>query len=104
MSHHPVVKVLGIDFTNSSVQNVVDILKSGGLLVVPAAPALINIKKDLDYYSALQNADVVIPDSSYMVLLWNIFHIKKIKKISGFKFLKSFFNDPEVKKSSDILW
>jgi len=103
MQNHNTIKVLGIDFINSSAQNVVDILKSGGLLVVPAAPALINIKKDIDYYGALQNADVVIPDSGYMALLWNIFHRRKIKRISGLEFLVSFFNDADVKRTSNIL-
>lgn len=103
MNNHGTIKVLGINFINSSAQNVVDILKNGGLLVVPAAPALINIKKDTDYYNALCNADVVIPDSGYMALLWNAFHRKKIKRISGLEFLVSFFGDAEVKKTSDIL-
>lgn len=103
MNNHDTIKVLGINFINSSAQNVVDILKNGGLLVVPAAPALINIKKDTDYYNALCNADVVIPDSGYMALLWNAFHRKKIKRISGLEFLVSFFGDAQVKKTSDIL-
>jgi len=104
MRNHSVIKILGIDFINGDADEVVDILKQGGLLVVPAAPALINIKKDPVYYNSLLNADVVIPDSSYMVLLWNIFRRKKIKKISGFKFLKHFLQDGDIKRSSpDIL-
>ncbi len=57
------VKILGIDFSNRSSADVVEKLKSGGLLVVPAAPALVTIKSDPDYYDALLNADVVIADS-----------------------------------------
>ena len=103
MANLSTIKVLGIDFINTSVKQVVNILKHGGLLVVPAAPALINVKNDPDYYSALQNADVVIPDSGYMALLWNTFHRRKIKRISGLEFLISFFNDEEVKRSSELL-
>ena len=95
MKNHATLKILGIDFINGSAADVVDILKNGGLLVVPAAPALINIKKDPDYYNALLSADVVIPDSGYMALLWNMLHRKKIKRISGLEFLINFFNDKE---------
>ncbi|MBV9961201.1 MAG: WecB/TagA/CpsF family glycosyltransferase [Parafilimonas sp.] len=102
MEHRDTLKILGIDFINTSTQQVVNILKNGGLLVVPAAPALINIKKDPAYYSALQTADVVIPDSGYMALLWNFFHHNKIKRISGLEFLNSFFKDEDVKKTSAL--
>jgi N-acetylglucosaminyldiphosphoundecaprenol N-acetyl-beta-D-mannosaminyltransferase len=103
MEKQDTIKILGIDFINAPVADVVSILKEGGLLVVPAAPALINIKKDPSYYNALLSADVVIADSGYMALLWNLFHRKKIKRISGLEFLINFLNDDEVKKSSDII-
>ena len=96
------IKILGIDFINAKVEEVVDILKNGGLLVVPAAPALINIKKDPVYYNALRSANVVIPDSGYMALLWNICHHKKIKRISGLEFLMYFLNDADVKATADL--
>lgn len=95
--------VLGITFYNGEVQGVVDALKSGGLLVVPAAPALINIKKDPAYYKALLLADIVIPDSGYMTMLWRITQSEKINRISGLEFLKVFFADEEIKESADIL-
>jgi len=97
------LKILGINFFNGTAQQVVDELKSGGLLVVPAAPALISIKKDTDYYQSLQQADVVIPDSGYMVLIWNLFHKQKINKLSGLEFFRAFVTDEEVKKESNII-
>ena len=103
MENQSSIKILGIDFINGTAKEVVDILKDGGLLVVPAAPALINIKKDPDYYNALTSADIVIPDSGYMVLLWNMFHAKRIKRISGLEFLIQFLEDNDVKKSAELL-
>jgi N-acetylglucosaminyldiphosphoundecaprenol N-acetyl-beta-D-mannosaminyltransferase len=103
MKNHDTLKILGIDFINEPVQKVVEVLKNGGLLVVPAAPALINIKKDPSYYNALLCADVVIADSGYMALLWNLFHQKKIKRISGLEFLLNFLDDDEVKRSSEMI-
>ena len=90
------IKILGINFYNGSAGGVVDILKTGGLLVVPAAPALINIKEDKAYYASLINADVVIPDSGYMALIWNAAHLKKVNRISGLEFLRAFFDDKEM--------
>lgn len=97
------IQILGINFYNGSVDGVVNSLKTGGLLVVPAAPALINIKKDVSYYNSLINADIVIPDSGYMTLVWNLSHRKKINRISGLEFLRTFFEDTDAKKSAVIL-
>ena len=97
------IKILGINFINTKVETVVERLKSGGLLVVPAAPALITVQKDHEYYASLLVADIVIPDSGYMVLIWNLIKKKKIHRISGLEFLMAFLGDPEVRESSFLL-
>lgn len=103
MSCYDTVKILGLDFHNSCVTDAVSIVKSGGLLTAPAAPGLINIRQDLEYYNALQSASVVIPDSGFMALIWNSLNKKKINKISGLKFLISFLNDSEIRQTDRIL-
>lgn len=97
------LKILGINFFNGSTKEVVEKLKSGGLLVVPAAPALVTIENDHSYYRALLAADVVIADSGYMALLWNFLHRKKIKRISGLEFLNFFVEDEEVRSQGSFL-
>ncbi len=98
------IKILGISFINEPPQNVVNLLsKSGGLLVVPAAPALVNIQSDNKYYDALKTADIVIADSGYMALLWNLFKKPRIIRISGLEFLRVFFEDRTVCSSKKIL-
>jgi N-acetylglucosaminyldiphosphoundecaprenol N-acetyl-beta-D-mannosaminyltransferase len=97
------VRILGIDFINATVEKVVEQLKSGGLLVVPAAPALISVQDDAEYYASLLAADIVIPDSGYMVLIWNLMNRKKIRRISGLEFLVAFFDDRDVRESSFLL-
>jgi UDP-N-acetyl-D-mannosaminuronic acid transferase (WecB/TagA/CpsF family) len=88
---HDQVQILGINFFNGNVKNVFETLnKNGGLLTVPAAPALATIQNDPEYYNALLKSDVVIPDSGYMVLIWNTFFKKKITKISGLEFINYF--------------
>jgi N-acetylglucosaminyldiphosphoundecaprenol N-acetyl-beta-D-mannosaminyltransferase len=97
------VNVLGIDFFNGQVQDVVERVKKGGLLVVPAAPALSTIDTDRQYYQSLRNADIVIPDSGYMSMLWNATNRNKINRISGLEFLVAFLADNTVKTSSQII-
>ncbi len=97
------VKILGINFFNGEVADVVDRVKRGGLLVVPAAPALSTINTDKQYYRSLQNADIVIPDSGYMSMLWNLTNRTKINRISGLEFLVAFLADESVKTSSQII-
>ena len=97
------ITILGIDFIDARALEVVDQLKSGGFLVVPSAPGLITIQRDREYYQSLMEADLVIPDSGYMVLLWNLFHKEKISRISGLEFLIAFFADQDVKATSNLL-
>ncbi|WP_164675128.1 WecB/TagA/CpsF family glycosyltransferase [Anditalea andensis] len=98
-----VINILGIDFFNGHVKEVVENLKKGGLLVVPSGPGLASISSDITYYRSLKAADVVIADSGYMALIWNTTHSKKVNRISGLEFLNTFFSDEEIRKDSDIL-
>lgn len=90
------IQILGIKFYNGLVDGVFEYLKSnGGLLTVPAAPALVTIKEDKVYYEALLKSDIVIPDSGFMVLIWNIFFKNKLKKISGLEFMNFFIKQED---------
>jgi len=62
-------------------------------MVVPSGPGLATIGSDLRYTHAVQNCDFAIPDSGYMVLLLKIFKGIKIKKLSGYDFLKRFLSE-----------
>ena len=96
-------EVLGITFFNGETQEVVERLKSGGLLVVPSGPGLATINDDKVYYQSLLDADIVIADSGFMVLIWKLFRWKKINRISGLEFLQFFFADKDVKSSRFLL-
>lgn len=97
------VKILGIDFFNGTVTDVVNELKSGGLMVVPSGPGLQTIEKEPTYYKSLRYADIAIADSGYMALIWNLFNRPKVNRISGPKFLRAFFADKDVKRSTLLL-
>jgi hypothetical protein len=64
-------RILGIDFFDGSVKAAIEIMRDGGLLVIPAAPALKDLDRSLDYRDAILNADLAITDSAFMVLIWN---------------------------------
>ena len=98
------VKILGINFYNGKTKSVFNILnENGGLMTVPAAPALVTITEDKDYYDALLKSDLVIPDSGYMVLIWNFFSRQKLNKISGLEFMDYFINHSNEIKETKLL-
>ena len=65
----------------------------GGVLVAPAASALANIDTDKQYYSSLKNSKIAILDSGFFCILLRIFRFQKVKKLSGFLFLKTFLEN-----------
>jgi N-acetylglucosaminyldiphosphoundecaprenol N-acetyl-beta-D-mannosaminyltransferase len=94
-----VYKLFDINFLNGDYDTVSEKLKNGGLMVVPAAPALATIKEDQLYYNALLNSDFAIPDSGLMVLVLKIFKFIRIKKLSGLAFLDKFLNENILKEN-----
>lgn len=87
------IKLLGINFVDSDFKSIFEMLKNGAFMVVPSGPGLATIGKDLRYTESVQNSDFAIPDSGYMVFLAKLLKGKKIKKISGYKFLRLFFKE-----------
>jgi len=97
--------ILGIHFFNGTVDEAVDAMcANGGLLVVPAAPALVKLSEDEDYRRALTLADMAIADSGAMVVLWRIFTGRKVERISGLKFLKHLVTRLAAHPNERVLW
>jgi len=80
-------KFFKIKFMDGDFKDIKFLLDKGGLLVLPAAPALANIYSDKSYHRALKHADIALFDSGFFCLLLRIFKGIKIKKYSGLKFL-----------------
>jgi UDP-N-acetyl-D-mannosaminuronic acid transferase (WecB/TagA/CpsF family) len=98
-------QILGIKFFNGTVEEAVDVMSSnGGLLVVPAAPALVKLESDEGYRRALISADMAIADSGAMVLLWRIFTGRRVERISGLKFLKRLVARLAAHPDERVLW
>ena len=94
---------MGIRFFTGSAEAAVDIGLQGGLVVVPAAPAMVELQTNAFYREALLNADLAITDSGLMVLLWWMISGKKLTRVSGLKYLKLLF-ERQVLRMGETLW
>jgi len=97
-------QILGITFFVGSAQRAVDLVSHGGLLVVPAAPALKNLAEDVAYREALLNADVAITDSALMVMVWNRLQGDSIHRLSGLEYLVELLARPDIRKPGESFW
>src|SRR4029077_3351782 len=78
------VKILGVRFFDGTVDEAVKLVSAnGGVLIVPAAPALVRLQYDPIYREAVTRADEAIPDSGLMVLVWTFVSGRKLRRISG---------------------
>lgn len=96
------VKILGINFLNGGYSDAKKWLMKGGLMVAPAAPALANIREDRKYYYAVKGSDFAITDSSLMVIIYRLKYLKKLKILSGQRFLYNLIRDSELELSGNL--
>jgi N-acetylglucosaminyldiphosphoundecaprenol N-acetyl-beta-D-mannosaminyltransferase len=98
-------QILGIRFIVGNPRDAIDqVSREGGLVVMPAAPALINLAHDKQYREALLNADFALADSSLMVAVWNFIQGDKIPKLSGLRYLRAFLERPEFRETGASFW
>jgi UDP-N-acetyl-D-mannosaminuronic acid transferase (WecB/TagA/CpsF family) len=83
------VQILGLDFFEESVGAAVDrALDPGGLIVAPSGTCFRRLQRDEIYRRAMTRADLVLPDSGFMVLLWQLLRRQQVSRISGLAYLK----------------
>jgi len=97
-------QILGVKFYIGDLSEIIERISQGGLLVVPSAPALKDIDRNLAYREALIDCDVAITDSSFMVLLWNLLERDSIPRLSGLRYLKGLLQRPDVRAPGNTLW
>jgi len=103
-NHSSYQRILGINFFAGSAEAAVQIGLRGGLVVVPAAPALVELQSNEHYREAVFNADLAITDSGLMVLLWQILSGKRIPRVSGLKYLKLLHEMKALQPREAVLW
>lgn len=96
--------ILGIQFFKGSADQAVQRGLSGGLVVVPSAPVLIELDSSLEQRDAMINADMAIPDSGLMILLWRILKGEQIKRLSGLEYLEKLLRNPGMKEAGSVAW
>ena len=87
-----IINFKGIKFYNYDFARLFSIIDEGGYLVAPAASSLTNISDDKIYHESLIKSDVAILDSGFFCILLRVFKGKKVRKFSGYLFLKNFLN------------
>lgn len=98
------VSVLGISFLNGSVSEIIGLARSGGVLVAPSGPGLATLDKDPDYRSALVEADFVIADSGFMVLVLKLLRRKAPNRVSGLTMIRGLLADSGFLSEQRVLW
>lgn len=96
--------ILGVRFFRGTAGEAVARMQRGGLLVVPAAPALKDIGSNRRYREALLGADLCIPDSAFMVMIWNRIARDRLRRLSGLTYLRELLRVPELHRPGDVLW
>ncbi len=98
-------RILGIQFVVGTAQQVVNLVsENGGLVVVPAAPAMCTIASDPLYREALLGADLVITDSAYMVWSWNLLHKPRISRLSGLTYMRELLLQKQFCRTGATFW
>jgi len=98
-------QILGIPFLVGTADDAIDqISGNGGMVVVPAAPALKNLAHDKRYRDALLGADFAIADSAFMVILWNLIQHDNIPKLSGLRYLRALIDRDQFRRSGASFW
>ena len=101
----PFRRILGIDFYAGDVHGAIErICRQGGLLVVPAAPALKDLPTNTSYREALLNADLAITDSAFMVMIWNFLEGDSLRRLSGLEYLRDLLLAPQVRQPGNTFW
>ena len=97
--------ILGIKFFGGTSREAVEeITRTGGLLVAPAAPSMINLCRDEDYRRALLSAELAIADSGFMVLLWKFITGENVPRISGLEHVKRLLEHESVRPAGAVVW
>jgi UDP-N-acetyl-D-mannosaminuronic acid transferase (WecB/TagA/CpsF family) len=98
-------QILGIRFFDGSVgEAVAHALENRGLIVAPSGTCFARLSEDALYRRAMTQADLALPDSGFMVLLWRLLRRRRIARISGLAYLQELLRRPELRENGAVLW
>lgn len=96
--------ILGVRFFDGTAREAVQRGLAGGLVVAPSAPSLLRIATDAHDRAALLEADLVLPDSGFMALLWRLRSGEKTTRISGLEYLSLLLAEPALREPDATFW
>lgn len=99
------MRILGLNFFEGSADAAVDrALDCRGLIVAPSGTCFGRLQGDEIYRRAMTSADVVLPDSGLMVLLWRLLRGRRLTRISGLAYLKRLLTKPDLRAAGSTAW
>ncbi len=100
----PTRQILGVRFFAGSPTEAVALALTGGLVVVPSAPVMVNATEEPATLAALQASDLALTDSGLMVLFWNITRRDHLRRLSGLEYLILLLREPDLRRPGAVLW
>ena len=98
-------RIIGLEFFEGSAPSAVDeALVRRGLVVAPSGTCFTRLQRDEVYRMAMTHADLVLPDSGFMVLLWRLLRRRRLNRISGLAYLKELLGRSEFREGRSVLW
>ena len=97
-------KVLGVNFYAGDLKALLNITVGGGLIVVPSAPVLADLPGDPAHRQAVEESDVAIVDSGFLVLLWLATKGRRLERISGLRFIRSLLEQEAFRARGATFW
>ena len=101
---HSYRSILGVKFFVGNAPQAVEVGARSGLMVAPAAPALLEMDRDPVYREALFASDLAITDSGFLVLLWNLMMADDIRRTSGLEYLELLLTRSEFRQRGASFW
>ena len=103
--NYPSRQILGIRFFDGDVEEAVAVMSGhGGFLVAPSGTCFARLREDESYRRAVLAADLAIADSGFMVLMGRLLQRKKIRRISGLKYLQQLLAKLKGEETAEIFW
>src|SRR5262249_4079286 len=98
-------QILGIRFFNEDVDEAIAFMSGrGGFLVAPSGTCFARLREDESYRRAIVAADLTIPDSGLMVVLWRLLQRAKVQRISGLRYLKHLLETLKAEGNREVFW
>ena len=99
------VQILGIQFFDGDVDGAVErMITHKGVVIAPSGTCFARLRYDSAYRDAVTRADLAIPDSGAMVLLWALLRGRKMKRISGLTYIRHLSARLFEQGTPEVLW